>query len=102
MFEVRITDPVSLKIALRIAIEVSFADLTEYQTNSVNHLIEQLPSVDQFAILHLSTDERIDLVMSLRYFYQSQTYRWMRGNLSNALNDLEYQLVNQTSMKKIG
>ncbi|RXT04576.1 hypothetical protein [Ammoniphilus sp. CFH 90114] len=102
MFEVRITDPGSLKIALKIAIEVSFADLTEYQTSSINQLIERLPSVDHFVTIHLSTDEKIDLLMSLRYFYQSYTYRWIRGNLSNALNDLEYQLVNQTSMEKIG
>lgn len=95
MSQVCISNSVTLKTALKIALEVSFTDLSNYQTDNIKNFINRLPDSIHQTHLSLSTDEKIDLVLCVRYFYQSTTYRWIRGNLSNALNDLEYQITHQ-------
>lgn len=101
MNKIGITNPMALKSALKIAIEVSFADLTKYQTDNIQSFINQLPNTAEQTYVPISTDDKIDLVSCIRYFYQSYTYRWIRGDLSNALNDLEFQITNKTTPIRI-
>lgn len=101
MSQICISNPDTLKTALKIALEVSFTDLSNYQTDNIKSFVNRLPNTMHPIHLDLSTDDRIDLVLCIRYFYQSTTYRWIRGNLSNALNDLEYQITNQQTQMRL-
>ena len=97
--KIQISNPIATKDALKIAIEATYGDLSTYQVENLKAFIHQLPNTFQLLTISLTTDTLIDLMMCMRYFKQTHTYTWLRGDFKKHLDELETDLVTASKKK---
>lgn len=78
-----------LKESIRIALEISFPDISLKQSEQIRDFINSLSCNNNVSI---TKETKESLLFSIRYLKCSSTWSWLREDLRNEIIDLEKQL----------
>ncbi|WP_144550553.1 hypothetical protein [Bacillus sp. X1(2014)] len=90
---VYLKDPVSIKEALSVALEV----LPDNKYNQLKESVAWIPIIVGRTKWEIPEELKEDLIHCIKEFKQSKTYFWLREDFKNALYDMEIQLDRKIS-----